>query len=156
MRHKAILPSAVSLLIVLALVAGLGWGDEERDASRKPLSESDRQIARHAQGMLEEGRRIFRFDTFGSEAFFGDALQLHKAIAGAKNGGVGAGGSPKTALAVGLQGDADALPDELKAQLRAGKGDLHNPATTLALLQLRSAVRVPRLFDETGRIPSMG
>src|SRR3989441_12557378 len=135
MRHKAILPSAVSLLIGLALVVGLGWGDEERDASRKPVSESDRQITRHAQRMLEEGRRIFRFDTFGSEAFFGDALQLHKAIAGAKNGGVGAGVSPKTALAVGLKVDAEALPDELKRQLKAGKGDLHKPATHLALLK---------------------
>src|SRR2546426_11608900 len=133
MRHKAILPSAVSLLIVLALVAGLGWGDEERDASRKPLSESDRQIARHAQGMLEEGRRIFRFDTFGSEAFFGDALQLHKAIAGAKNGGVGAGGSPKTALAGGLKGDANALPRELKAQLKGGGGGCRGPPTNALL-----------------------
>jgi len=156
MRHKAILPSAVSVLIGLAFVVGLGWGDEERDASRKPPSENDRQIDRHAQRMLEEGRRIFRFDTFGSEAFFGDALQLHRAIAGAKNGGVGAGVSPKTALAVGLKVDADALPDELKAQLKAGKVDLGNPATTLALLKLNAVVGVTGLFDEAGRIRSMG
>src|SRR2546422_11067706 len=122
MRHKAILPSAVWLLIGLALVAGLGWGDEERDASRKPPSESDRQIARHAQRMLEEGRRIFRFDTFGSEAFFGDALQLYKAIAGAKNGGGGAGVSPKNALAVRPQVGADAPPRGLKTP-RQGRQD---------------------------------
>ena len=156
MKKKAILSSAVSVLIGLALVVGLGWGDEERDASRKPPSESDRQIARHAQRMLEEGRRIFRFDTFGSEAFFGDALQLHKAIAGAKNGGVGAGVSPKTALAVGLKVDADALPDELKAQLKAGKVDLGDPATTLALLKLNAVVGVTGKFDDAGRITSMG
>ncbi len=156
MRHKAILPSAVSVLIGLALVVGLGWGGEEREASRKPHSENDRQIARHAQRMLEEGRRIFRFDRFGSEAFFGDALQLHQAIAGAKNGGVGAGVSPKTALAVGLKVDADALPDELKAQLKAGKVDLNDPATTLALLKLNAVVGVTGLFDEAGRIRSMG
>lgn len=41
--------------------------------------------------MLKEGRQIFRDDTFGSEAFWGDTLQLHKAIAGEKNGGVGPG-----------------------------------------------------------------
>ena len=156
MKKKAILSSAVSVLIGLALVVGLGWGDEERDASRKPPSESDRQIARHAQRMLEEGRRIFRFDTFGSEAFFGDALQLHKAIAGAKNGGVGAGVSPKTALAVGLKVDADALPDELKAQLKAGKVDLGDPATTVALLKLNAVVGVTGKFDDAGRITSMG
>ena len=156
MKNKVILPSTVSVLIGLALVVGVGWGDEERDASRKPPSESDRQIARHAQRMLEEGRRIFRFDTFGSEAFFGDALQLHKAIAGAKNGGVGAGVSPKTALAVGLKVDADALPDELKAQLKAGKVDLGDPATTLALLKLNAVVGVTGKFDDAGRITSMG
>jgi len=156
MKKKAILSSAVSVLIGLALVVGLGWGDEERDASRKPPSESDRQIARHAQRMLEEGRRIFRFDTFGSETFFGDALQLHKAIAGAKNGGVGAGVSPKTALAVGLKVDADALPDELKAQLKAGRVDLGDPATTLALLKLNAVVGVTGKFDDAGRITSMG
>jgi len=156
MKNKVILPSTVSVLIGLALVVGVGWGDEERDASRKPPSESDRQIARHAQRMLEEGRRIFRFDTFGSEAFFGDALQLHKAIAGAKNGGVGAGVSPKTALAVGLKVDADALPDELKAQLKAGKVDLGDPATTVALLKLNAVVGVTGKFDDAGRITSMG
>ena len=40
-------------------------------------------IRKNAERMLEEGRRIFRFDTFGDEAFWGDALKLHQAIAGA-------------------------------------------------------------------------
>ena len=31
--------------------------------------------------MLSDGKSIFRYETFGSEAFWGDALQLHKAIA---------------------------------------------------------------------------
>ena len=82
---------------------------------------ADAEIVRHSQAMLDEGRKTFRYDTFGSEAFWGDALQLHKAIAGEKNGGVGPGVSPKTALAVGLKVDADALPDALKKQLKAGK-----------------------------------
>jgi hypothetical protein len=60
----------------------------------------DAEIARSAQAMLDEGKKTFRFETFGSEAFWGDALQLHKAIAGQKNGGVGPGVSPKTALSV--------------------------------------------------------
>ena len=38
--------------------------------------------------MLDEGRRTFRFDTFGDEAFWGDVLRLHEAIEGA-HGGVG-------------------------------------------------------------------
>ena len=39
--------------------------------------------------MLDEGRRTFRFDTFGDEAFWGGTLRLHEAIAGSAHGGVG-------------------------------------------------------------------
>ena len=120
------------------------------------LGANDRAIALHAQRMIARGRQIFRFDTFGSEAFFGDALQLHKAIAGAKNGGVGSGVSPKTALAVGLKVDVDALPDTLKAQLRAGRVNLDDPATTLALLQLNAVVGLTGKFDSAGHIDSIG
>ena len=116
----------------------------------------DAEIARHAQMMLEEGREIFRYDTFGSEAFWGDALQLHKAIAGEKNGGVGPGVSPKTALAVGLKVDADALPDALEKQLAAGKVDLDDPATTIALLKLNAVVGVTAFSDRDGSVKSMG
>src|SRR6185295_2528277 len=110
----------------------------------------------HAQRTIEEGMRIFRFDTFGSEAFWGDALQLHQAIAGEKNGGVGGGVSPKTALSVGLKVDAEALPAELVAGIKAGKVDLDDPATTLALLKLNAVVGVTGKFDQAGRIQSMG
>lgn len=54
--------------------------------------------------MFDEGRKTFGFDTFGSEAYWGDSLKLHQAIGGEKLGGVGPGVSPKTALAVGLKG----------------------------------------------------
>jgi hypothetical protein len=43
----------------------------------------------------------------------GAALHLYQAIAGAKLGGAGPGVDPKTALAVGLKVDRDALPPEL-------------------------------------------
>src|SRR5215831_566578 len=127
-------------------------------SSTSPRSSSsfDATIAKNVQTQLEQGKKIFRLDTFGSEAFFGDALQLHKAIAGAKNGGVGPGVSPKTALAVGLKVDADALPENLKAQIRAGKVNLDDPATTLALLQLNAVVGLTGKFDSSGKITSLG
>jgi len=124
-------------------------------ASSMPAS-FDGVVSKNAQKMMEDGRRIFRYDTFGSEAFWGDALQLHKAIAGEKNGGVGGGVSPKTALSVGLKVDADKLPDSLKQQLKEGKVNLDDPATTLALLKLNAVVGVTGHFDKTGRITSMG
>jgi mono/diheme cytochrome c family protein len=122
----------------------------------RPASPFDGTISSNAKEMIEHGRRIFRFDTFGSEAFWGDALQLHKAIAGEKNGGVGGGVSPKTALSVGLKVDADALPDSLKQQMKDGKVDLEDPAITLALLKLNAVVGVTGHFDKAGKIRSMG
>ena len=141
MRGKNVFVLLAALLIGLGLLVGsrLRAAEQARAALKaapKKLTENDRTIGAHAQKLIEEGRQIFRFDTFGSEAFWGDALQLHKAIAGEKNGGVGAGMSPKKALTVGLKVDADALPKELVAQIKAGKVDLDDPATTLALLKL--------------------
>ena len=139
--------------IALAMLAGESAGDDERE---RRLSKNDRHIDSYARRLIEDGRQIFRFDTFGSEAFFGDALQLHKAIAGEKNGGVGPGVSPKTALAVGLKVDVDALPEQVKAQIKAGRANLDDPATTLALLQLNAVVGVTGRFDSAGRITSIG
>ena len=88
----------------------------------------------NAGRMLDEGRQTFRFDSFGSEAFWGDTLGLHRAIAGERFGGVGPGVSPRTALAVGLKVDVDALPKAVQKQIRKGKVDLDDPAVTLELL----------------------
>ena len=151
MRLRLLLAAAAVPLSIAALMAAYADND-----ANGPLGANDRAIVRHAQSLVERGRQIFRFDTFGSEAFFGDALQLHKAIAGAKNGGVGPGVSPKTALAVGLKVDADALPDALKAQLKAGRVDLDDAATTLALLKLNAVVGLTGKFDGAGHIESIG
>jgi hypothetical protein len=60
------------------------------------------QVVQDAQQTILEGRRTFRFDTFGDQQFWGDTLHLHEAVEGAKFGGVGPGLSPQTALALGL------------------------------------------------------
>ena len=117
---------------------------------------AEAENAQHAQAMLAEGKKTFRYETFGSEAFWGDALQLHKAIAGEKNGGVGPGVSPKTALSVGFKVDADALPSALKTQLQAGKVNLDDPATTIALLKLNAVVGVTAFANPNGNVESMG
>src|SRR5215212_8482445 len=106
------LAKAVTLLVFVALgllcLADRGLGQSDRDRKEK-VTGFDAQISSNAQQMLEEGRRIFRFDTFGDEVFWGDKLKLHQAIQGSKFGGVGAGVSPKAALAVGLSTVDDAF-----------------------------------------------
>jgi hypothetical protein len=116
----------------------------------------DSQIDHNSATLLAEGRQIFRYDTFGSEAFWGAALKLHEAIAGAKNGGVGGGVSPKTALKLGLKVDAAALPAPVVEAIKAGKVDLDDPATTLVLLKVNAVVGVKGIFDGSGKITSMG
>ena len=125
-------------------------------AQAPPQTEFDRQIVQNMQQMLDEGRRVFRFDTFGDEAWWSDTLRLHQAIAGARNGGVGPGVSPRTALQVGLKVDMDALPGDLVAQVRAGQVNLDDPATTLALLKLNAVVGVIGAFRDDGSLRSIG
>src|SRR5690349_8500272 len=91
---------------------------------------------------MDQGREVFRYDTFGSEGFFGTTIGLHQAIAGDRFGGVGAGVSPRTALAVGLKVDQDALPKAVVDAIAAGQVNLDDPAVTLTLLQLGAVVGV--------------
>lgn len=118
--------------------------------------EFDGLISGNVDAMIEEGRQTFRYDTFGDEGFWSDALKLHQAIAGAVLGGVGSGLSPKTALSVGLKVDAAALPKELVAHLKAGKVNLDDPATTLALLKLNAVVGIKGTSSKDGSLKSIG
>jgi len=121
-----------------------------------PESAFDRLARENASRMVEEGRETFRFDTFGSEAFWGDQLKLHRAIAGANLGGVGPGLSPKAALALGLKVDEEALPVAVATAIQRGQVNLDDPATTLSLLKLDAVVGVKGHFDSAGRLASVG
>ncbi len=122
-----------------------------------PLSAADLAIQQNDSRMLDEGRQIFRYDTFGDEDFWTGQLKLHQAVAGEKLGGVGPGVSPKTALAVGLKVDADAIPAAVANQIKTGKVNLDDPATTLALLQLGAVVGVKGSVSADGkRLESIG
>jgi hypothetical protein len=102
----------------------------------------------HAVSEFRDGREIFRYATFGDEDFWGGTLGLHEAIAGAANGGVGAGVSPKTALAVGLKVDVDSLPRDIVRALRDGQVNLDDPAVTIALLRADAVVGLTGFFDK--------
>jgi len=113
-------------------------------------------VWQNAAEQLAHGRNTFRFDTFGDEDFWGGALRLHEAVAGAANGGVGPGLSPKAALGLGLKVDVRALPPQLVQALRAGKVNLDDPAVTLALLKRNAVVGVRAFTDRAGNVQSIG
>jgi hypothetical protein len=156
-------------VITLAVVALAGGILFNVSAVSKPAAQRATKppaSMRTAVRLVNQGRRIFRFDTFGDQAFWGGALKLHRAIEGKANGGVGPGVSPKTALAVGLKVDVNKLPRSVIRALSAGKAqgfagqaggiDLNDPKTTLALLKLNAVVGVKGFFNKRGTLRSVG
>jgi hypothetical protein len=112
-------------------------------------------IEKNSRELFEKGKAVFRFDTFGDEVFWTDQLQLHKAIADEKHGGIGKGLSPKEALAAGLKVDLAILPKFLRRRIRQGKF-LDDPWVTLQLLKVNAVVGVVGKFDGDGNLKSVG
>jgi hypothetical protein len=166
----AITGVAVTALASIVAAAAFSFSnpdDKPGACESQSVDKRDQGCEKSLVRLFEQGKEIFRFDTFGDEDYWGGKLQLHKAIAGAALGGVGPGVSPTTALTVaGLKVDVDALPGNLKAKLRQpasshrpgeiGNVDLSSPATTLALLQLNAVVGVKGFFDTRGSLSSVG
>jgi len=143
MKPRVLIPSAsvLVLLVAAAIWVSRGVTAESREA---PF---DRVITDNASTQLDQGRQIFRFDTFGDEDFWGGLLRLHEAIATV---------TPRTALAVGLKVDVDALPPELINALQGRRIKLDDPANTQALLKLNAVVGVTGFFGADGKLRSFG
>jgi hypothetical protein len=112
------------------------------------LNNHDAQIRSYAAKQVRDGREIFRHDTFGSEAFWGGALRLHEFIAASL--------SPRMALSLGLKVDAEVVPPEVVNALKAGRVNLDDPATTVALLKANAVVGVKGIFGADGKLTSVG
>jgi mono/diheme cytochrome c family protein len=81
---------------------------------------------------IAQGKRIFRFDTFGDETQWTDTLRMHEVIRAAVD--------PTTALSVGLKVDSEALPPAVVQGIQKGSISLKSPDTTVALLKLNAVV----------------
>ena len=154
-RHSVGVKRLTFMLTTLAFVGVIAFVFADRSAAQKEKAGTD-PVSDNAQQMVDQGRQIFRFATFGDEAFWGDTIKVHKAIEGSKFGGVGPGVSPAAGLAVGLKVDVDALPRSVIKSLKKGQVNLNDPATTLALLQAKAVVGVAGFFNQDGSLSSMG
>lgn len=133
---------AAPVLILACLPAMKGVPKNPAVEAEETRLGHDARIDAHAAEMLREGREIFRYDSFGSEDFWGGQLRLHEAILGAEQGGVGPGLTPKQALQLGLKVDAGQLPEILARAIDEGSVSLDEPETTVALLRAHSVVGV--------------
>ena len=110
----------------------------------------------HSDPLVRDGKKIFRFDTFGDEDFWSGLLHIDKAVLGSANGGFGNGVSPETALSVGLKVDSEALPANVVAGIKNGTIKLDDPKTTIELLRLNSVVGIKGTFGEGGELKAIG
>jgi hypothetical protein len=115
----------------------------------------DRAIKNNSDDLFKKGKAVFRFETFNDETFWTDKLQLHKAIADDKHGGIGKGLTPKEALAAGLKVDLDILPKVLKDKIKEGKF-LDDPWVTLQLIKANAVLGVVGTFDGKGNLEKIG
>lgn len=124
------------------------------DESGNPKDFSD-AIKENADDLFKKGQAVFRFETFGDEAFWTDKLQLHKVIADEKHGGTGKGMSPREALALGLKVDLAILPKWVRRKIQEGSF-LDDPWVTLQLLKINAVVGVKAGFDGEGNLTRIG
>ena len=143
--------------VVLVLLAASLWAclPGPKSVKTNPAGKAEQErlaydvrVESHARELFEQGREIFRYDTFGSEDFWGGQLRLHEAILGEKQGGVGPGVTPKQALELGLKVDVGKLPKILVSAIRESAVSLENPETTVALLRADSVVGVKGIFKD--------
>lgn len=134
-------PASASLILLLATVGC------DSNHSRDPGQDRPTQTVPptvHATGNPVNGQRVFRFELFGNERFFTDALRLQQGI-------VAAGVTPVQALQLGLSVDIDALDAatqqviaaELQTDLSPGNAPvLNDPATTALLINANAVIGV--------------
>ncbi|SPC21734.1 c-type cytochrome [Cupriavidus oxalaticus] len=124
-RYRRLLAVLATGAAVTAITACGGSSDDSAPAN----NDAARQAA-----LVEQGKQIFRFDTFGDEAHWTDTLKMHEVISTMVD--------PVTALSVGLKVDVEALPAAVADGIANGTVDLNSPATTVALLKLNAVVGV--------------
>lgn len=121
----------VRVCLTLSVLALAGCSSKVAREEPGQMPPGDARDDRSPQ-TLAEGRRIFRYETFGDEQFWTDTARMHEVVQKAV--------SPKKALSVGLKVDAAAIPPDVAQAIKSGQVDLESPATTVTLLKLNAVV----------------
>jgi len=148
-------PKRIAVILLVLLLGIVSIKVFQLRATPGSVDSFDNRLSVDTEKTLLEGKQIFRYDTFGDEDFWGKEIRLHEAIKGSGLGGIGGGLSPKTALALGLKVDDEALPSDLADKLKMGKVNLDDPAVTVDLLKLNAVVGVTGFFRQD-RLVSVG
>src|SRR5574337_525540 len=129
MRTRLILLGMTSLAVISLFNCKKTNNGPSLDAG-----EGDLNLPALDPALVNQGKDIFRYETFGDETTWTDVLKMNQVIETSVD--------PTTALSVGLKVDAAALPPAVVAGIQNGSISLTDPQTTLALLQLNAVVGV--------------
>lgn len=141
-----LVPGSAFALLTLALAGCSGSsqsGSNRQDSGSDGPASSVAPVV-HGTGDPVSGKQVFRFETFGNEGFWTDALRLQQ-------GFVAAGVTPIAALQLGLNVDVEALDsatqEAIAAELRtdltpANAPLLNSPATTILLINANAVIGI--------------
>jgi cytochrome c2 len=147
MKHlQVFLLTATLALLLLTFSLGLAaTHTATAEASPSDGPKSQGETFPRQDGNVAAGRDVFRFETFGNEGFWTDAVRLPQGM-------MAAGVTPLKALKLGLQIDSDALDEAtlhtLTEQLRADPSGntsawLNNPKMLLVLINANAVIGMP-------------
>jgi hypothetical protein len=126
-----------STLLILPAVLLTGFavaGSDEGEKRTQFLGSAEH----NAKQLIDQGRHIFRFDTYGDEAFWTGQLHMQQSVSTLP---------PKTALGLGLKVDSEALPESVVEAIKHGKVNLNDPAVTLQLINHNAVLGVVGTFN---------
>ncbi len=154
---------AFPALLLLAAIAGAQFviscashNKSEEASDVRPVASADAKISGmdgprspgpsmpHRRGNASAGKEVFRFETFGNEGFWTDAIKMPKGMEDAKV-------TPLDALKAGLTVDSEMIPAAMReALMKELKTDmspqnapmLHDPKTTVKLIEANAVVGV--------------
>ena len=151
LTHLRIPALAASAVALVAAVACSGGTDTSATATSPPTTAHEAvgdttrtgatSTALHA-GSIEAGRDVYRFETFGDEGFWTDAVRMPQGMKDAKL-------TVLAAMQAGVNFDVDALPADLKAALTselktdlspAKAPKLNDPATLDMLVKANAVI----------------
>jgi len=139
--------NVAKILVVVAFIALAGYTTTISVSSQRANAPSDGPAeagtpAPRQDGNAAAGRDVFRFETFGNEGFWTDAVRLPKGVKDKKV-------TPVQALKLGLQVDVEALDSatqkavaaELKTDLSPKNAPiLNDPKTTMMLIEANAVI----------------
>lgn len=147
-RRYALL-AASTLVLSFSVAAGHARNGQ---SAVQTMADQGPALPARVDGDARLGQQVFRFETFGNEGFWTDAVRLPAGIAAAKV-------TPMQALQLGLQIDADAIAPAMQAQLAddlrrdpSGRTStlLNDPAVTMALVKANAVIGMSSRGDRVG------